>query len=344
MAATTAVSMTGDNGTADVKGDPEAKEEEAICPAVASVCGADGCKEPGTKFCSRCGKEAYCSAECQRKAWRSHKLVCQRADTKENEISELLKAGRLYSARERLQQLPKANSQLSAKLDERLKAGIYSEIVENRLRLDSVPGFGKGYVAAKDLAAGEVLFFDTSFAWAPVDGDKEPHFIIAEKAIKRGRSSARRTNAIADAQADFFYDCILKSLPLKGGMERAFFEEMSDPDMREQMLTCSIAEGCSLWCSEEPGFMALYAAAAWFNHSCAPNATIESSRSSLVLRAVAPIPQGSEVTISYLPLQLLDLDAAKRRQRLQGGRGFDCRCTRCSEEGVASACNEEQSR
>lgn len=319
--------------------DSEAAKEEPFCPAVASTCGADGCTELGTKLCSRCGMEAYCSAECQRRAWRCHKLVCKRADTQENEISELLKVGRLFSAREMMQKLPKANEKLSADLDKRIKAGIYSEIVDGRLRLEPVPELGQGYVAAKDLTAGEALFFDTAFAAAPVDGDQEPHFIIAEKAMKRGKSAARRTNAMADAQADFFYDRILKVLPLKGGMERPFFDDV-DPQMKEQMLTCSIAEGCALWCSEDAGFMALFPAASWFNHSCAPNATIESTRSTLVVRAATAIPKDSEVTISYLPLQLL-ADATSRRKRLEGGRGFDCRCVRCIEEGVAILAEEK---
>merc|ERR1719253_2461148 len=122
------------------------------------------------------------------------------------------------------------------------------------------------------------------------------------------------------------------NLPLKAGMERSWIEQTLDSEMREQMIACAVAEGSCMWCSEDPGFMALFAASAWFNHSCAPNAAMEATRSTAVVRSVTAIPKGSEVTLSYLPLQLLD-DGASRRQRLQGGRGFECRCSRCSAEG-----------
>jgi len=299
------------------------------------VCAADGCKQVGTKLCSRCGAEAYCSAECQRRRWREHKLVCQKVDSPENEVDTLLRAGKLYSARERLQQLSKASARLSAELDDRIKAGIYSEIVDGRLQLAPVEGFGMGYVAAKDIQAGDPLLFDTAFAWAPVSGDKEFHFVIAERALRRGRNAARRTNVRVDAQADFFHHRI-KALPTKGNMDRKFLEENDavDDDVREQILVCSIAEGCCLYCTEEADIVALFAAAAFFNHSCAPNALLESTRTTALVRAARPIAKGEEVTISYLPVQLL-ADASSRRQRLEGGRGFACRCARCAEEGLA---------
>merc|ERR1711988_1590306 len=145
----------------------------------------------------------------------------------------------------------------------------------------------------------------------------------------------RRANPVADAQADFFFDVIMK-LPLKGNMDRKFFEDSLDVEMQEQMVTCGTAEGSCLWCSEEPNFMGLFAAAAWFNHSCAPNAAVEATRSTAVVRALAAIPRGAEVTISYLPPQLLE-NGVSRRERLQGGRGFDCRCSRCADEGFLTS-------
>lgn len=315
-----------------------AEESAGACKGgvdeLAAACGNEECTQPGTKFCSRCGKEAYCSADCQRKAWRVHKLVCQKAQTPESVVAELLRAGRLYSAREQLKKLPKEHARLSAELEEKIRTGIHSEIVDGCIRVADVPGFGRGYLADRDIAEGEVLLFDTAFASAPVDGDKEFHFLIAEKALRRGKNSARRTNAVADAQADFFWDRVM-ALPLKGGMERAWIEETLDNDMREQMLMCAIAEGCCLWLSEEPTFMGLFAASAWFNHSCAPNAAMEGNRTCAVFRALSAIPRGSEVTISYLPSKLLD-DAASRRARLQGGRGFECRCSRCVADGLAA--------
>ncbi|CAK9101017.1 Putative ATP-dependent RNA helicase ddx17 [Durusdinium trenchii] len=266
-------------------------------------CAAPGCESTGSKLCSRCGKAAYCSAECQRKDWKVHKLQCQKAETPENRISDHLAKGQLFSAQEALQQLEKPNARLAAELEEKLKLGILSEVIADRLSLQPAR-YGLGYVAAKDLSAGDPLLFDTAFCSAPMDGDQEFYCTIAEKSIRKGHAD-RRASARVDAQADFYYDSLLK-LCTKDSHDRATLEgtEM-EADTREQILVCSIAEANSLYCTEEPNFAALYAAGARFNHSCAPNASIESSRSRLLVRAATAIPKGMEVTISYLPPQLL---------------------------------------
>ena len=44
------------------------------------VCACTGCSKDGTKLCSQCGEEAYCSGECQKKAWTTgHKEQCRLA-------------------------------------------------------------------------------------------------------------------------------------------------------------------------------------------------------------------------------------------------------------------------
>ncbi len=39
-------------------------------------CKAQDCSEPATKGCARCRKQKYCSGQCQKKDWPTHKLVC----------------------------------------------------------------------------------------------------------------------------------------------------------------------------------------------------------------------------------------------------------------------------
>lgn len=39
-------------------------------------CAKLGCSRIGTKACSACLRECYCSAECQKKDWKTHKIVC----------------------------------------------------------------------------------------------------------------------------------------------------------------------------------------------------------------------------------------------------------------------------
>jgi hypothetical protein len=36
-----------------------------------------GCDQIGTKGCSACLKEVYCSGECQKDDWKAHKMMCK---------------------------------------------------------------------------------------------------------------------------------------------------------------------------------------------------------------------------------------------------------------------------
>ncbi|CAE8647124.1 unnamed protein product, partial [Polarella glacialis] len=168
----------------------------------------------------------------------------------------------------------------------------------------------------------------------------EFYFLVAEKAIRKGRSRDRRLSARVDAQADFYHDRI-KALATKSALDRNALDDTLDEDMREQVLVCSIAEANCLLCTEEPNFVALFEAASRFNHSCAPNATVESNRATLLVRAAVDIQEGKEVTISYLPKGLL-ADSSSRRQRLEMGRGFLCRCLQCKDEGLVAPVSESE--
>jgi hypothetical protein len=43
-----------------------------------------GCNNAGEHVCSGCGNARYCSKECQKTCWKSHKLECQMAQDMEN--------------------------------------------------------------------------------------------------------------------------------------------------------------------------------------------------------------------------------------------------------------------
>lgn len=42
----------------------------------------DTCKAPDSKRCAGCGQVAYCSTECQKEAWKTHKPNCMRRNLK----------------------------------------------------------------------------------------------------------------------------------------------------------------------------------------------------------------------------------------------------------------------
>lgn len=293
-----------------------------------------GTGDAGTKRCTRCQKVSYCSATCQRKDWPCHKASCDQAPlTPEGEVAALLKAGRLYAARKMLQTLPEARG-LAGQLDTLVAAGIYSEVICGSIELADVPDFGRGYVAARDIRAGEELLFDTAYVAVTFEGKEEFHFRICERAAFKGTSAKRRTDPLIDRQCDFFHDQIM-SLSPKDGMDPQILKGSMDEDTQKKMVLCSIAENNCLYCSEDPGWIALYRAASFFNHSCAPNAVAQNSRRTCVVSSRVDIPLGTEITISYLPQELLE-DRMSRRERLVGGRGFECRCVRCLAANVAA--------
>lgn len=74
------------------------------------------------------------------------------------------------------------------------------------------------------------------------------------------------------------------------------------------------------------------------NHSCSPNLEFDlswdSDQATVVntVTAIAPIAEGDELRISYLPLRL-GLPVKERRRQLHDHWGFDCDCPRCIAEG-----------
>ena len=53
-----------------------------------TICDYDGCNKPGRKFCTVC-RTPYCSRECQKSAWKSHKVVCQQKAAGELSANDL---------------------------------------------------------------------------------------------------------------------------------------------------------------------------------------------------------------------------------------------------------------
>jgi hypothetical protein len=56
-------------------GDPAPSKKEYSVAQLKLLCATCGDKD-GTYQCSRCKREPYCSAECQRASWPTHKLKC----------------------------------------------------------------------------------------------------------------------------------------------------------------------------------------------------------------------------------------------------------------------------
>ena len=52
--------------------------KEQIESKSTGVCASQECSKPGNLRCSGCRTVGYCSAECQKKDWKQHKVNCQK--------------------------------------------------------------------------------------------------------------------------------------------------------------------------------------------------------------------------------------------------------------------------
>lgn len=176
----------------------------------------------------------------------------------------------------------------------------HSDIIEGRVELADIPGTGKGYVAARHIKKGDVVLYDSSFCVAPC-GEGEW--------MSLGQQCMHKSDLPA------FKDEVMSLTAAPGG----------DAGLLG-ILKTNVVE-----CSRDPGFKALFIAAARFNHSCRPNAFIDSSKSQAMVRAVRDIAPGEEVCVSYVPVAC----RLERRRELLAHWGFVCQCERCEAE-VAS--------
>jgi len=63
----------------------------------------DVCSTTTTKACARCKTSYFCSAECQKLAWKKHKKTCKAPTTPP--LSEVLFFERLWSVKNKMTQL-----------------------------------------------------------------------------------------------------------------------------------------------------------------------------------------------------------------------------------------------
>jgi hypothetical protein len=119
---------------------------------------------------------------------------------------------------------------------------------------------------------------------------------------------------------------------------------LSDDTIRTVLGELTInAQGLYIKAAEGSGAAPVHAAGVFtiqscFNHSCVPNARVRCDASSdITLEMTRAVAAGEEITISYLPALVLELEpVAKRHERLKP-YFFACRCPKCAAELEAEA-------
>lgn len=171
------------------------------------------------------------------------------------------------------------------------------EVTDGRIVPVKTVDRGRGWRAAKDISAGEVLLYDTAFCYSECGPD---------------RFNIMGQQCMTKSDDPFFKGEVLSLSTAKGG----------------ETGLLGILQNNTFECSREPGWTALFASAARFNHSCCPNAFLDSSKSTGIVRALRQIPVGEEVCLSYV----LVSDTLESRRANLRPFGFECSCDRCREE------------
>jgi tetratricopeptide (TPR) repeat protein len=78
---------------------------------MSTVCQLRDCDKTGVSFCGRCGLSRYCSSQCQRADWKTHKAVCKKvgdpklldATVIKDKLQQYYALGRKYRAEKKLQ-------------------------------------------------------------------------------------------------------------------------------------------------------------------------------------------------------------------------------------------------
>ncbi|CAE7864891.1 SMYD1, partial [Symbiodinium microadriaticum] len=83
--------------------------------------------------------------------------------------------------------------------------------------------------------------------------------------------------------------------------------------------------------SEEPVGFSTFFLPAFVSHDCRPNCMWHYEGDSFVMRARRDIPQGEEITVSYLAEESLLESTASRRAQLEATKHFLCNCATCSQ-------------
>ena len=184
----------------------------------------------------------------------------------------------------------------------------------------AVEGKGRGLVAVRDIAAGELITRDRAvltLSWG----------VSYEDAGEDIRLLQRQVNSLPDVDRDRFY---------KLSSRKTILQKLRDSPYKEATAiffnNAIASDGFNVMSSNNGHERSVYLTLSLLNHSCAPNsAYTDLTRDSRTkeLRAVQDIRKREEVTITYLGFQALLRDTGFRLRRLAASWGFVCSCGQC---------------
>eukprot|EP00756_Hemistasia_phaeocysticola_P049273 Hpha_TRINITY_DN23725_c0_g1::TRINITY_DN23725_c0_g1_i1::g.93272::m.93272 len=163
------------------------------------------------------------------------------------------------------------------------------------------PTRGRGVFAARDIAAGEALWYEPPIAWLESGDDQ------------RGRVKEWMQTASREA---------------KQGVE----DLARTGELTEEI----VFDLFNSHCFQFHGKRALFAASCLMNHSCAPNIVYQTYADACCVRAAIDLKAGDEILFTYAR-RMHGWGTNWRRKQLHSEKGFLCSCSLCSAKDLSRA-------
>jgi hypothetical protein len=182
-----------------------------------------------------------------------------------------------------------------------------------------IPGKGKGAIATRFIAAGELMHQERPLLLLPPNVDDEATYLLDQ------------LNALPpNSQVEFY--SLANTTATKFGPN----SQPEEPDVVHNIFHTNsmlATDGTS---------SGVFPTAARTNHACRPNAEFyfRDELGALVVHALEDIDQGQEIHYSYFDASAKS--RAARREYLSAAYGFECSCPVCSLNTTASAQSDER--
>jgi len=236
-----------------------------------------------------------------------------------------------------------------------------------------IEGKGKGLVATRKVAAGDVLLhemplmvidstdsevssehFKLEFEvlgeaiqkkvlelFDPVKDDLKLELLENINEVEAGIRNGREE----DPDNQELGELVQRMGELGAGIIREADEEEEDYIRAQRIFAANSMQVCEVGAIYSSTEGALYHHISLINHSCNPNAVWSWTKGNFrkkVVRAIKPIKKGEEILVNYIDLEDFNYgNRESRRLALVDKFGFFCKCSECSLEGDEFDLNEQ---
>jgi len=236
-----------------------------------------------------------------------------------------------------------------------------------------IEGKGKGLVATRKVAAGDVLLQEMPLMVIDsTDSEVSSDYFKMEFEIL-GEATQKKVLELFDPVKDYLKLELLENIneveagirkgreedpdnqelgelvqrmgELGAGIIREADEEEEDYIRAQRIFAANSMQVCEVGAIYSSTEGALYHHISLINHSCNPNAVWSWTKGNFrkkVVRAIKPIKKGEEILVNYIDLEDFNYgNKESRRLALVDKFGFFCKCSECSLEGDEFDLNEQ---